>query len=267
MKNILGKFGLYAVGAIAAAGLVGANSQTASAQLELEVLTPNVTADSSNPGLYTWTYLIQLADGTSSGYNAELSNNQSVDVNGSLTSVTSQFTISNFDGYQAIAQSSLKPYGYNPASTTSANVTVQTNTEGDWNVGVAGDVITATYTGNNAFDSDESPNYTATDSAYVADTANKLFEATPGYTLVLGEFQFDSLYSSAVSGNFASVGQGLVANTGNNPKNPSTATFFEGATDTTLVPVAPLPAAFWPGLMTLGGMAVVGGLRLRRRAL
>jgi hypothetical protein len=29
----------------------------------------------------------------------------------------------------------------------------------------------------------------------------------------------------------------------------------------------PLPAAFWPGLMTLGGMAVVGGLRLRRRAL
>ncbi len=27
----------------------------------------------------------------------------------------------------------------------------------------------------------------------------------------------------------------------------------------------PLPAAFWPGLMTLGGMAVVGGLRLRRR--
>ncbi len=28
----------------------------------------------------------------------------------------------------------------------------------------------------------------------------------------------------------------------------------------------PLPAAFWPGLMTLGGMAVVGGLRLRRRS-
>ena len=27
----------------------------------------------------------------------------------------------------------------------------------------------------------------------------------------------------------------------------------------------PLPAAFWPGLLTLGGMAVVGGLRMRRR--
>ena len=35
---------------------------------------------------------------------------------------------------------------------------------------------------------------------------------------------------------------------------------------TPLAPL-PLPAAFWPGLMTLGGMAVVGGLRLRRRAL
>ncbi len=27
----------------------------------------------------------------------------------------------------------------------------------------------------------------------------------------------------------------------------------------------PLPSAFWPGLLTIGGMAVVGGLRLRRR--
>ena len=266
MKNTLGKVGLLAVGAIAAVGLISTNSQTANAQLELEILTPSVTADSSNPGLYTWTYLVQLADGSNSGYNAELSNNQSVDVNGSLTSVTSQFTISNFDGYQSSARN-LEPYGYNPAATAASNVTVQTNTVGDWNVGVAGDVITATYTGNNAFNSNESPNYTGTDTAYVADTKNKLFEATPGYTLVLGEFQFDSLYSSAVSGNFASVGQGLVANTGNNPNNPSTATFFEGATDTTLVPVAALPTAFWPGLLTLGGMAVVGGLRLRRRAL
>jgi hypothetical protein len=32
-------------------------------------------------------------------------------------------------------------------------------------------------------------------------------------------------------------------------------------------PLAPLslPAAFWPGLLTLASMAVVGGLRLRRR--
>ena len=110
MRGAIGKFGLVAVGAIAAITLVTGNSQTANAQLELEVLTPTVSADTNNSGLYTWTYFVQLADTGGSTYNVELSNNQSVV--GSSSPITSQFTISDFAGYQAGAQSKLQTYGY-----------------------------------------------------------------------------------------------------------------------------------------------------------
>ncbi len=265
MKRMYGKLGLGLAGAIATVGLMSAGVQTAQAQLELQILTPTVTQDSNNSGLYTWTYFLQLTDGSGTGYNVELANDQPVTISGTTSVLTTSFTISNFAGYDAV--SGLEPYGYNSAAPTSGNITVQTNTVGDWSVAVADGVISATYTGSNAFQSSESPNYTGTDTAYIANTTNKLFEATPGYTLVLGEFQFDSIYNSAIAGNYVSLNQPLVANTGNNPGNPSTATFSEGANQTTLVPVAPLPPAFWPSVLTLAGMAAVGGLRLRNRAL
>lgn len=268
MKRMYGKLGLGLAGAIATVGLMSAGVQTAQAQLELQILTPTVTQDSNNSGLYTWTYFLQLTDGPSSGWNVELANDQPVTISGTTSDLTTSFTISNFAGYDAV--SGLKPYGYNSGATTSSGtVTVQTTTVGDWSVAVADGVISATYTGSNAFQSSESPNYTGTDSAYIANTTSKLFEATPGYTLVLGEFQFDSIYNSAIAGNYVSLNQPLVANTDINPDpgNPSTATFSEGANQTTLVPVAPLPPAFWPSVLTLAGMAAVGGLRLRNRAL
>ena len=48
---------------------------------------------------------------------------------------------------------------------------------------------------------------------------------------------------------------------------PNTGSFFTNVTEgqSAIGPALPLPAAFWPGLLTIGGMAVVGGLRMRRR--
>lgn len=108
-----------------------------------------------------------------------------------------------------------------------------------WGLTVSGTDLTLTYTGSTE-------------------------DATPGETNPLGTFYFGSKYGPSAIGGFSSSAGAGSSSTNLSPDTNSTNVQVPNSSN----PAAPLPlpAAFWPGLMTLGGMAVVGGLRLRRRA-
>ena len=102
----------------------------------------------------------------------------------------------------------------------------------------------------------------------ITETYSSTVTATNGQPAVnIGSFTFLSQYGvGTITGIFSSVVQSYnsLGVQGQSDYNQTTPLI----PDLSVVAAPlPLPAAFWPGLMTLGGMAVVGGLRLRRRAL
>ena len=108
---------------------------------------------------------------------------------------------------------------------------------------VAGDSLTATYIG-------------------TASTPTSGPAPSNGVTLIGDFILTSSTYKESVTNTWSSATPGTVGY----PDTNSNPTLIPDTAGTITAPL-PLPAAFWPGLMTLGGMAVVGGLRLRRRAL
>ena len=224
MKNTFGTIGLGLAGAVAAVGLMSAGVQTAQAQLELQPLGATTFPGNGNPAV--------SYNGTNDTYtyNLSLVNPSGSADNLLLTSTTSAgyyqgtFSISGFVNY--VAGSFVQSGGPTGQS---------------WSL-----------------------NYTSTPDTLTLDYTGTDITASPGTTVSLGEFQFNSTSGPSAIGNYSST----VTQT-----DPSgTPAGYDGYSSAVQVPNSsvvaaplPLPAAFWPGLLTLGGMAVVGGLRLRRR--
>ena len=129
-----------------------------------------------------------------------------------------------------------------PQTYTLTNV----DTAGAWTPTYAGGVLTLTYTGANPITVLPSTG-TASGSTYPSE-------------VVLGEFTFQSNIGPSSSPEH-------LFTSSINEVAPNTGSFFTNVTEgqSAIGPALPLPAAFWPGLLTIGGMAVVGGLRMRRR--
>lgn len=241
MKNTFGKIGLGLAGAVAAVGLMSAGVQTAQAELVLVPAGSIVYPGNNNPYVtydgiinghaedtYTYDLGLEAPNGaTTSGGQAVLLTSEST---GGYTQGT--FTIAGFTGYDASAQAGLAAFGTGGAAGQSWSSTYSSTSS----------ALTLVYTGSNI-------------------SAN----AASG-TIFLGEFQFNSVYGPSVVGTYSSnatqTTNGTVTN--NDPIGPVS---VQVPNISTVAAPLPLPAAFWPGLLTLGGMAVVGGLGLRRRTL
>ncbi len=139
-------------------------------------------------------------------------------------------TSSSTGGYTQGTFSIIGFTGYTGTFTHSGGSTIAS----DWNVNYSGTTLTLNY--NNSTD----------------------YTVLAGGTLDLGTFNFTSIYGPATTGDFTSKVTQKDEATGSLAGYSSYGSAIQ-------VPAAPLPAAFWPGLLTIGGMAVVGGLRMRRR--
>ena len=238
-------------GAVAFAGLMSAGVQTAQAQLEL-VPNPGGSGSLANPqvsatsGGYNYTYYMGIVNGATNATVFTLSNlDNGAATPGSTASdglnysgagytgsiLNNFFQISDFNGYVSDATNTANWGTYNGA-TTPTGTTIQL-TANDWTLVQTGSTLTMYYIGPN-------------------------LQVSPGNTDLIGAFTFKS-----------TIGPGSV------PRNNFDSTINNGGAGTqppvinvntgVEVPSLPLPAAFWPGLLTIGGMAVVGGLRMRRR--
>lgn len=240
MKSTLGKLGMGFAGAVAFAGLMSAGVQTASAQITLAPPlgigtggNPVVTPDGSS-GEWTWTYTMQIGNGSVL---------EAPTTSGGVTTYNTYFVLTDFAGYDALAQSHLLTLGANPG-------TGLTPAGASWEITTPATISV--------------PGINVPDSPYVNDlvvlyTGTTQSNATSA-DISLGTFQFDSIYGPG-NANVAGYEKSLVGET-----IVGGGTVLQGNYQANIaVPEAPLPAAFWPGLLTIGGMAVVGGLRLRRR--
>ena len=97
---------------------------------------------------------------------------------------------------------------------------------------------------------------------YIGTASNPTSGPAPssGVTLIGDFILTSSTYKESVTNTWSSATPGTVGY----PDTNSNPTLIPDTAGTITAPL-PLPAAFWPGLLTLGGMAVVGGLRMRRR--
>jgi|GEM_PF-5319044 len=285
MKNTFGKIGLGLAGAVAFAGLMSAGVPLAEAQLEL-VPAPGGTLSNANPQYvqsgsdWIYTYTLAIVNPTGSASNFTVSANGTL---GSLNTVggsnppggvadpggyaNSAFQIQDFYGYDPVAQGSLDPLGQ---LYTSAAGTTSINTSGSWELSASGTTLNVYWVGDTASSKAGAGYYDGTSmtntgsGGYTSVTVAPGTSTTGNNTVYLGLFQFASTFGP---GNLTTP---PIYNF-NSSLNVGTSTTGTGGTRTqgnpqqVDVPVAALPAAFWPGLLTLGGMAVVGGLRLRRR--
>jgi hypothetical protein len=112
----------------------------------------------------------------------------------------------------------------------------------DWSVGYSSNVLTLTYSG---------PTITA----------------TPGETVALGTFYFSSLYGPSTIGTFSSSAATATESSPSELSPDTNFTHTQVPNASTPAAPLPLPPEFWPSVLTLAGMAAVGGLRLRNRAL
>lgn len=87
----------------------------------------------------------------------------------------------------------------------------------------------------------------------------------PGGFVSLGTFYFGSIYGPSAIGTFTSMAATGSSTLALSPDTNTTNTQVPDAS-TPAAPL-PLPPEFWPSVLTLAGMAAVGGLRLRNRAL
>ncbi len=288
MKSAIGKIGIGLAGAVAVAGLMSAGTPSAEAQLEL-VPASGGTGSSANPqyspgtgsatGDWVYTYSLAIVNPNGGSVNFTASPNGTL---GSLNPVVtgtppggvadpggyanSAFQIQDFYGYDSSAQGSLDPLGQKNSSVFGST---SVSTAGSWDLVDTGSTLNVYWVGDTA--SGSGAGY------YNGSTMSKTPTGSGGYTsmtvkpgnsgnntVYLGLFQFASTFgpgnltippiynfNSSLNVATTSTGTGGTRTIGN-PQQVD-------------VPSLPLPAAFWPGLMTLGGMAVIGGLRLRRR--
>lgn len=245
MKSTLGKLGMGLAGAVAFAGLMSAGLQRADAEISL----PNnfvpdnpiiklVGGSGAYASDYKWTYTL------------------TVDV-GSGVQSGDQLAFIDFAGYNAAAENALGGTNFLGVGATL----------GDWSLATTNDVLTdpsvplADVMGLQ----DTNPSHAAYDNPNILDLvltyngSTGVGEASSG-SVALGTFTFiSSIGSYTRSGH---LGYNISSASG------SPVVYTSGhvnGNDTLDTPAVPLPAAFWPGLLTIGGMAVVGGLRMRRR--
>ena len=248
MKRAIGKFVMGIAAAVAVASLMSLSTQTAMGQLEL-VPNPGGTGSSANPqvvsvsGGWNYVYYMGITDAANNATSFTLS---ALD-NGTTAASTSGglnysgagetgsilnnfFQISDFNGY---VSNSTNTGTWGSVSSTPPTGTYNASTVGDWVLEKTGTTLTMYYTG--------------------ADIT-----VSPANTALIGSFAFESAIGpgSVPSDNYLST-----INNGSQGTQPPVIKVNTGVE----VPSLPLPAAFWPGLMTLGSVAVIGGLRLRRR--
>ena len=236
MKSTFGKIGMGVAGAVAFAGLMSAGVQTARAQLEISA--PIVTNDLTTSGVYDWTYTISLQPSGSTLANPSefalsmASNSELVQVNGSYYSST--FLGSN--GWSALDNIYSSPMLYGEATFAGTSGTL------------SGTIGTFTI-------------YSNTDHATTIGSTIFSFPETNSVTTLVASANPGTVINST----FASLTNEDPANSGVNPSTYTSPALIPSLNGSVVLSPLPLPAAFWPGLLTIGGMAVVGGLRLRRR--
>jgi hypothetical protein len=229
MKNTFGKLGFGLAGAVAAVGLMSAGVQTAQAEFTLLIPpSPVITVDSGNPNLYDWTYDLTLggASPAASGSYFEFA----LPANSGYTGFAFNLTGGNSDW--TITQYNSGYYG---KATYQGSTLAAGSSLGSFTI-ITTDGFHGTYATPTSF--------TVTSSA--GDPSTYQVNAVTNGTGT----DFASLINPGTStADYSTQGVVVPDITGNVPESP-----------------LPLPAAVWPGLLTLAGMAVVGGLRLRRKA-
>ncbi len=229
MKNTFGKIGFGLAGAIACAGLMSAGVQTAQAEITLLIPPSPVITNDATSGLYDWTYSLTLggASPASSG--------------------------SYFD-FALPADSGISDYEYNLTGGNS-EWTITQNISGYWsqakyigNTSIAAGSSLGSFTivTTDGFHGTYSTPTSFTVSSNAGDPSTFIINAVTNGSGT----DFGSLINPTTStADYSTQGVVVPSISGNIPESP-----------------LPLPAAVWPALMTLAGMAVVGGMRLRRKA-
>ena len=233
MKSAIGKIGIGLAGAVAAVGLIYGGVQNVQAQLVLVPAGSIQYPGNANPSV-SYAGVVNGQKEDTWTYCLALENptgaSSNVLLTGSNTGGYTQgtFTIGGFTGYDSAAQSGLAAFGTGGAGGQSWSITSSTPS-----------ALTLLYTGTN-------------------------ISVTAGNTIYLGEFQFNSTNGPSAVGTYSS---NVTQTTNGSPTNtdPVGALSVQVPNLSVVAAPLPLPAAFWPGLMTLGSVAVIGGLRLRRR--
>lgn len=243
MKYTFGKIGLSLAGAVAAVGLMSAGVQTANAQLELSA--PVVTNNATNAGVYDWTYTVTLqptssVETLSAGSYFDLS----LASDSELVKVNNSYYTSNF-----LDNSKWAAFNGN-TNTSDLYGSAMYNGSGVA-AGAGGYIGTVTI-------------YSSTDRATVV--GYNYFTQQSGSNSLPDGITVGTTSSTSSGPDFASLTNEKPVSGSVNPSYYSASAYIPSLSGSTVLSPLPLPAAFWPGLMTLGGMAVVGGLRLRRRS-
>ena len=244
MKYTFGKIGLGLAGAVAAVGLISASPQSANAEITLQLSGSPV----SITGGYAWTYTVDLgADTILSTTDATNTTNTSGEF---ILDLGDNSSLISSSSYSYSAAAGVGAFSLAKSSPTGSNDLWITGTYGSGNSNYTNSTGTSITIGTLTVDS--TVNTAATPVTYPTDYT-ALPPAPPGSGGTTGNGYSADFTSQAydTAGNPAGAELGV--------QTPDTGS--------SIIAGAPLPVAFWPGLLTLGGMAVVGGLRLRRRAL
>ena len=231
MKYSFGKIGMGLAGAIASVGLLSAGVQKAQAEFTLLIPpSPVITVDSaSTPSnmLYDWTYLLTLGGASSASSGSYF-----------------EFALSSNSGYEGYKFNLVNPNDW----------TLTPNDKGFYGKDVYQGPVLSAGSSLGSFTIVTTDGFLGTYSTPTSFTVSSTGGVPSTYKVNpvtdASGTDFASLINPGnLTADYSTQGAVVPDITGNVPESP-----------------LPLPAAFWPGLVTLGGMAVVGGLRLRRRA-
>ena len=233
MKDTYGKVGFGVAATVAAVGLASAGAQTAQAEFTMVIpSSPTITVggvetiNNVATQTYDWTYYLTLGGATAASSGSYF-----------------EFALSSNSGYVGYVSDLVYPAdwtltrnqtGYYGKDVYSGGPTLPVNTS----IGSFTIVTTDGFLGTYATPTEFSETTTSGDPS--------------SYAIVAGTSgtDFASLINPGTpNADYSTQGVVVPSLSGPIPESP-----------------LPLPAAFWPGLMTLGSMAVIGGLRLRRRA-
>ena len=228
MKNTFGKLGYGLSGAVAAIGLMSAGVQTANAEIVATAPSPVETLGAIIGGqqTYDFTYYLQFGAAGTTLLGSGGTNQASIAL--TLDGVSS-------DVYSlptlTVTNGGITSAGFGTASYTGADLH-------------SGDTYSWLYTG----------------SSYTSSGTEAI-----GYITVATTTQYGLVPSS---NNFSTVAARSVSTyppSGLSDDNIAQVAVPNATSDTPLAPLA-LPVAVWPGLLTLAGMVVAGGLKMRRRS-
>ncbi len=227
MKNTFGTIGLGLAGAVAAVGLMSASVQTATAEIVLTSSSPVETLGTA-PGTYDFTYYLDFGN--------------------------PNVTLMSSGTYAATVSLTLAGTDSSLSSTPTLTVVDTGITAAGGAFGAAGG-ISSTNTSTNGL----TYQWNYTGGSYTSLSQNEAI----GYITVVSN---TPNAIDPIGNNYSSIAAKNVATNNLNGQSDENLANVD-VPNITGTPLAslPLPAAFWPGLLTLGGMAVVGGLRLRRR--